>query len=61
MHFVGFTGDDAPRAVLLSVVCRPMMLGIMAGMNQTDIFALFFDPCRGAEVFSHGPECSSDH
>ena len=33
------------------------MLGIMAGMNQTDIFALFVDPCRGAEVISHGPDC----
>ena len=37
------------------------MLGIMASMNQTDIFALFVDPCRGAEVFPHGPDCSSDH
>ena len=37
------------------------MLGIMAGLNQTDILALFVDPCRGAEVFSRGPDCSSDH
>ena len=44
-----------------SLVGRPMMLGIMAGMNQRDIFALFVDPCRDAEVFSHGPDCSSDH
>ena len=28
-----------------------MMLGIMAGMDQRDFFALFVDPCRDAEVF----------
>ena len=44
-----------------SLIGRPMMLGIMAGINQKDIFALFVDPCRDAEVFSHGPDCSSDH
>ncbi len=37
------------------------MLGIIASMNQMDIFALFVDPCRDAEVLSHGPDCSSDH
>ena len=30
----GFTGDDAPRAVLLFFVVRPKMLGIMAGMTR---------------------------
>ena len=44
-----------------SLFGRPVMLGIMAGFNQDDIFALFVDPCRHAEVFSHGPDCSSDH
>ena len=44
-----------------SLIGRPMMLSIMAGINQKDIFALFVDPCRDAEVFSHGPDCSSDH
>ena len=28
--------DNAPRAVFTSLVGRPMMLGIMAGMNQKD-------------------------
>ena len=28
-----------PRAVFLSVVVRPKMLGIMAGMHQKDIYA----------------------
>ena len=36
MQFVGFTGDDAPRAVLLFLVVWPKMLGIMAGMDQKD-------------------------
>ena len=36
MQFVGFTGDDAPRAVLPSLIVRPKMLGIMAGMDQKD-------------------------
>ena len=33
----------------------------MAGVNQKDVFAIIVDPCRGAEAFSHGPDCSSDH
>ena len=36
MQFAGFTGDDAPRAVLLFFVVRPKMFGIMAGMTQKD-------------------------
>ena len=32
----GFSGDDAPRAVLLFFVVWPKMLGIMAGMTQKD-------------------------
>ena len=36
MQFAGFTGDDAPRAVLLFFVVRPKMLGIMAGVTQKD-------------------------
>ena len=32
----GFTGDDAPRAVLLFSVLRPKMLGIMAGVTQVN-------------------------
>ena len=34
----GFTGI-APRAVFLPVFVRPLMLGIMAGMNQRDSYA----------------------
>ena len=36
MCYAGFAGCDAPRAVLSSVVARPDMLGIMAGMDQKD-------------------------
>ena len=36
MQLAGFTGDDAPRAVLLFFVVRPKMLGIMAGLTQKD-------------------------
>ena len=32
----GFTGDDAPRAVLPSIVGRPKMPGMMVGMDQKD-------------------------
>ena len=32
----GIAGDDAPRAVFFLLVRRPMMLGIMACMNQKD-------------------------
>ena len=34
VQFAGYTGDDAPRAVLLFFVVRPKMLGIMASMTQ---------------------------
>ena len=37
------------------------MLGILAGMNQKDRFALIVVPFRGAEASSHGPACSLDH
>ena len=48
----GFAGDDAPCVMFPSVVTRPRMLRIMAGMDQ--------HPCRGAEAFPHGLEaCSS--
>ena len=30
----GFAGDDAPRAVLPSMVGRPKMLGIMIGVDK---------------------------
>ena len=36
VFMVGFTGDDAPRAVLFFLVVRPKMLGIMAGLDQKD-------------------------
>ena len=32
----GYSGRDAPRAVLFSLVRRPMMLGIMTGMDLKD-------------------------
>ena len=38
----GFTGYDAPRAVLLFFVVRPKFLGIMAGMTRGDTENLFF-------------------
>ena len=34
MLMVGFTGDDAPRAVLFFLVVRPKMLGITAGLDR---------------------------
>ena len=34
--WAGFTGDDALRAVFPSVVVRPKMLGVMAGLDQKD-------------------------
>ena len=34
MQYAGFTGDYAPRVVLVFFVVRPKMLGIMAGMNE---------------------------
>ena len=40
MYKAGIAGDTAPRAVLSSLVGRPMMLGIMAGMVQKDSYAL---------------------
>ena len=45
-----FAGDYAPRAVLSSLVGRPMMLGIMAGMEQKDSFAL----CPGSDMYKAG-------
>ena len=57
----GYAGYVTPGAVFSSLVHRNMMFGIMVGMVQKEIFALFFDPSRDAEVFSHGPDCSSDH
>ena len=30
----GFAGDDAPRAVFPSIVCRPSHHGVMVGMGQ---------------------------
>ena len=40
MFKAGFAGDFAPLAVLSSLVRRPMMLGIMAGMVQMDSYKL---------------------
>ena len=55
----GFTGDDAPRAVLLFFVVRPKMFGIMAGMTQKDSclgkyrkFWFFWDMTSYVSVFS---------
>ena len=36
MYKAGYAGCDAPRAVFVSLVRRPMMLGIMTGMVQKD-------------------------
>ena len=36
MFKTGFTGCAAPRAVSVSLIRRPVMLGIMAGMDQKD-------------------------
>ena len=62
MQWAGFTGDDAPRAVLLFLVVRPKMLGIMAGMDQKDSYALFLGSgmCKAwfAGIF-HLALCSS--
>ena len=50
----GLTVDDAPRAVLSVLVVRPKMLGIMAGTDQKNSYAVH--PFRDAEAFSHGPK-----
>ena len=34
----GFAGDDAPRAVIPSIVARPRHQGVMAGMGQKDSY-----------------------
>nr|AEB54624.1 actin3 [Procambarus clarkii] len=34
----GFAGDDAPRAVFLSIVGRPRHQGVMVGMGQKDSY-----------------------
>ena len=44
----GIAGDIAPRAVLSSLVCWLMMLGIMAGMVRMDSYAL------GSDMFKAG-------
>ena len=36
MYKAGIAGDNAPRAVFSSLVRRPMMLGIMAAVDQKD-------------------------
>ena len=41
LDFFGFAGDDALRAVFSSLVGRPRVLGILAGMDQKNSFALF--------------------
>ena len=38
MFKTGFTGCAAPRAVSVSLVRRPVLLGIMAGMDQDDSY-----------------------
>ena len=43
----GFPGDVTPRAVSPSVVIRPEMLSILAGMYQKDSGALIVDPGSG--------------
>ena len=43
----GFLGDVTPRAVFPSIVVRPEMLGILAGMYQKDSGALIVDPGSG--------------
>ena len=40
MCLAGFTGDGTSCAVFFSVVCRPEMLGIMAGLDQKDSYVL---------------------
>ena len=42
-RFAGFLGDVPLRAVFPSVVVRPAMLGIMAGMDEKDSGALIVD------------------
>merc|ERR1711971_1453875 len=34
----GFAGDDAPRAVIPSIVGRPRHQGVMVGMGQKDAY-----------------------
>ena len=34
----GFAGDDAPRAVVRSVVGRPRHQGVMVGMDEKDCY-----------------------
>ena len=38
--FAGFFGGDLSRAVF-SLVCTPVMFGIMVGFDQKDSYALF--------------------
>ena len=36
LYNAGYAGCDAPRALFVSLVLRPMMLGVMAGIDQMD-------------------------
>ena len=36
MYKAGIAGDTSPRDVFVSLVRRPMMLGIMAGLTQVN-------------------------
>ena len=51
MYSAGVAGDYAPRAAFVSLVLRPKMLVIMAGMAQMDSVA---------QWSFYGPDCSSD-
>ena len=51
-YSAGFTGDEAPHAVISIPVVRPKMRCIMACMDEKDSHAVH--RCRGAEAVSLG-------
>ena len=56
----GSPGFDVPRAVFPSLVVRPRILGILAGMDQKDICKVLDIPVMRGETCTHSANCAED-
>ena len=56
----GSPGFDVPRAVFPSLVVRPRILGILAGMDQKDICKVWDIPVMRGETCTHSANCAED-